>query len=191
MILNQKQTTIAYRCPICGCGVMSMVGAFTLSADMMKLKCPCGESALTITYTPEKKIRLDVPCVICGKSHNFVGREELVSAELERTENELKKILSDSGLDSLEQLHPHDDEALPDAQIYDIVRFLVRELEADGDIECECPEGEGSYDFEILDSAIRVFCCNCGAEYIFPADSVSAAQDFINCSHLKLERPKK
>ena len=51
MILDEKKTTVAYRCPGCGAMVRSMIGAFTLSADMMRLKCPCGESAVRVFRT--------------------------------------------------------------------------------------------------------------------------------------------
>ena len=72
MILNSKETTVAYRCPKCGKMVFAVVGVFTLSGDMFKLKCGCGESELTIQYTSDRKIRLGVPCVVCGNPHSFV-----------------------------------------------------------------------------------------------------------------------
>ena len=50
MLLNEKRTTVAYRCPHCGGGIMSAVGLFNLSADMVKLKCTCGKSELKIVY---------------------------------------------------------------------------------------------------------------------------------------------
>ena len=71
MILNQKQTTLAYRCPHCGASVTSMVGVFSLSADMIRMKCPCGESDLSVVYTKDKKVRLSVPCFLCPKPHTF------------------------------------------------------------------------------------------------------------------------
>ena len=77
MILNQKQTTIAYRCPHCGATVISLVGVFALTADMLRMKCPCGESELSVVYTKDKKIRLTVPCFLCPTPHNF-----MVSASL-------------------------------------------------------------------------------------------------------------
>ncbi len=49
MVIDQMQTTVGYFCPVCGTGVISMVGAFQLNGDMMRLKCPCHNSALTIT----------------------------------------------------------------------------------------------------------------------------------------------
>lgn len=71
MVLNEKKTTVAYRCPECGAVVRSMFGAFSLGADMLRLKCPCGGSDMTLVYTKEKKIRLMVPCFICPQPHSF------------------------------------------------------------------------------------------------------------------------
>ena len=56
MILGSRETCIAYRCPYCTQGIKSMVGVFALTADMLRLKCPCGESELSIVYTRDKKI---------------------------------------------------------------------------------------------------------------------------------------
>lgn len=72
MIIEQKQTHIAYHCPHCGTAVLGYVGEFALSADMLKLKCACGKSELTVTYTNDKKIRLSVPCLFCDAPHNYV-----------------------------------------------------------------------------------------------------------------------
>ena len=83
MVLNQKETTVAYRCPECGASVMSMVGVFTLTADMIRLKCPCGGSELEIVYTRDKKVRLNVPCFLCPSDEvlrKHIGRTVLVSA---------------------------------------------------------------------------------------------------------------
>ena len=48
MVLESKQTTIAYRCPSCGTGVMSAVSLFALKGSMVRLKCECGKSAMEI-----------------------------------------------------------------------------------------------------------------------------------------------
>ncbi|MBQ9117480.1 MAG: hypothetical protein IJY04_10685 [Clostridia bacterium] len=72
MILNSKETNVAYRCPKCGRMVFSMVGIFSLSGDMIKLKCDCGGSELTAVYTGDRKIRLSVPCFLCPHPHNYV-----------------------------------------------------------------------------------------------------------------------
>ena len=59
MIIDQKKTTLAYRCPHCGAVPTSMVGAFSLSGDLFKLKCSCGNSHLTLEKTNDDKI---FPC---------------------------------------------------------------------------------------------------------------------------------
>ena len=55
MILKSKETTVAYRCPVCGKNIISVVGIFMLSGDLIKLKCDCGVSELTITSNSDLK----------------------------------------------------------------------------------------------------------------------------------------
>ena len=72
MVIDQKQTTVAYRCPECGAGVISVVGLFALSADMVKLKCTCGKSEMQVVYRrDEGQMRVNIPCIFCNKPHNF------------------------------------------------------------------------------------------------------------------------
>jgi hypothetical protein len=125
MVLDPKQTTVAYRCPSCGAGVLSVVGLFNLGADMVKLKCDCGKSEMTMVMTSDKKVRFTVPCILCPKPHNFtvssniffnkelfvlpcpysdiniamMGEVNHVKAELSRTELELLDLLEKSGID--------------------------------------------------------------------------------------------
>ena len=71
MVLEPKQTTVAYRCPHCGAGVMSVVGLFNLHSHMVKLKCSCGESEMTMVHGKDGKVRFTVPCILCPNPHNF------------------------------------------------------------------------------------------------------------------------
>ena len=71
MIITPKETNIAYRCPKCGQGVKSVVGIFSLTGDKLKLKCPCGGSALDIDRTRDNKYMITAPCVMCGTDHKF------------------------------------------------------------------------------------------------------------------------
>ena len=165
MVLESKQTTVAYRCPHCGAGVLSAVGMFSLAADMVKLKCTCGKSAMEIVYSKDGKVRLKVPCMICPGGHSytvskniffgrdvfvlpcpvsdinigFMGSTEHVKFELSRTELELLKILEENGIDSFSALHGEEDEnLLTDPQIEEIVMFVIRDLEAENKIYCKC-----------------------------------------------------
>lgn len=220
MILEQKQTHIAYHCPHCGMAVLGYVGEFALSADMLKIKCDCGQSLLTVTYTNDKKIRLTVPCLFCENPHHFVVSQEVFfgrdifllgcpymgmdicfigkPAPLQKALNESAAALNDffeknqlvlpanEGREEQDAL-PSDEESeliLPDEQVYDIIRFLVKDLEADGAIDCPC--GTGPYEVAITEGGIRVFCAECGAEYFFSVTSVSAAEEFLRLNALVL-----
>ena len=163
MVLNEKRTTVAYRCPACGGGILSAVGLFNLSADMVKLKCTCGGSELKIVYNRDGSVRLTVPCLICSQPHNFTvksglffsdelfvlpcpysdinicftGEMNRVKAELARTELELLDMLEENGITDFSALHG-DEQDLGDPQIRDIVLFVIDDLDAEGKIFCRC-----------------------------------------------------
>lgn len=213
MILQPKQTTIAYRCPHCGCGVMSAVGVFSLKADMLKLKCECGQSEMTIVYGKDGKVRLTVPCIICPKPHTYTLNESLffgkelfvlpcaysdinigflgeinqVKAELARTELELLDLMEENGVSDFEALHRREEQALSDPQIMDVVRFVIEELRAEHKIVCLCEDGDGDYEVEMLEDAVRVKCKRCGASRIIATDSYLGAHAFLDCDSLYLE----
>ncbi len=163
MLLNPKQTTVAYRCPHCASGILSAVGLFNLSADMIKLKCTCGKSELKLEYDRDDTVRLTVPCMICARPHHFTvrrstffsdelfvlpcpysdinicmtGETNQVKAELARTELELLDILEENGITDFSALHG-DEKDLGDPQIMDIVMFVINDLDAEGKIFCRC-----------------------------------------------------
>lgn len=167
MILKEKRTTVAYRCPHCGGGVLSAVGLFNLSADLVKLKCTCGESELRIFYNRDDTVRLQVPCMICSSPHTytirtnvffsdelfvlpcpysdinicFTGEINLVKAELARTELELMDLLEENGLADFSALHGKE-ETLGDPQIRDIVLFVINDMDEEGKIYCRCHPAE-------------------------------------------------
>ena len=213
MILDSKQTTVAYRCPHCGAGIMSAVGLFSLSADMMKLKCDCGKSEMTVVYSKDGKVRITVPCIFCPTPHSFtlnsslffdkelfllpcpysdinvcfIGEMNHVKAELARSELELLDLLAENGIDSFEALQNDGEEVLTDPQIFDIIMFVINDLDAENKIFCRCEAGEGEYEVEVLNDAIRVSCKKCGASRDIPTDSLLSAHAFLNCDSLHLE----
>ena len=181
MVLESKQTTVAYRCPHCGAGVLSAVGMFSLAADMVKLKCTCGHSEMELVYSKDGKIRMKVPCIICPGGHSytvskniffgrdvfvlpcpvsdinigFMGNIDHVKFELSRTELELLQILEENGVDSFKALHGEEDEnLLTDPQIADIVMFVIHDLEAENKIYCKCNPAPAEGEHR----------CSCGCE---------------------------
>ena len=215
MVLETKKTTVAYRCPHCGAGIMSAVDVFSLNADMVKLKCTCQKSELTIVKTNDGKIRLVVPCILCPRPHNFVisssiffgkdlfvlpcaysdinicfiGEMNHVKAELARSELELLDLLEQSGVDSFEALHGNESVPdLTDPQILDIVMFVIKDLDEEGKIFCKCKDGEEkNFDVEVTDDGVKVSCTKCGASRLIPTDSTLAAHAFLNTDSLYIE----
>ena len=217
MILDPKQTTVAYRCPHCGAGVMGLVGLFTLSADMIKLKCSCGESEMSIVYSKDGKVRLTVPCILCPNPHTFTvnssvffkndlfmlpcpysdinicvtGEENNVKAELARTELQLLDMLEQSGLDNFDAFHG--EQTLTDPQVMDIIMFVLNDLDSEGKIYCKCDhntytsDSEERYEAEVLPEGIKVTCKKCGASKTIPSNSLISANEFLNAESLTLE----
>ena len=215
MVLDSKQTTVAYRCPHCGMGVMSAVNLFALSADMVKLKCSCGKSEMTVVMSKnDSKVRLTVPCILCANPHTFtlssslffdkdlftmpcpysnvgvacIGEINQVKAELAREELALLDMMEKSGLENYDQYHT-DEEALPDPQILEIVMFVINDLDAEGKIFCKCDRDDDGreYDAAVTDEGVLVTCRKCGASRLIPTDSRLGAHAFLNADALYLE----
>ena len=214
MVLENKQTTVAYRCPHCGAGVMSAVGIFNLSADMIKLKCSCGKSEMKIVYGKDGKIRFTVPCMLCPNPHNFnvssniffnkelfvlpcpysninicmMGETNHVKAELSRTEIELLDMLEKSGLESFDALHG-EEQSVFDPQVTEIVTYVIKELDEEGRIHCKCNNDglESEYEAEIRPDGVFVSCKKCGASKFIATDSLINAHAFLNADSLELE----
>ena len=214
MVLESKQTTIAYRCPHCGGGVMSAVSLFHLKGSMIRLKCDCGKSTMEILPMSDGKVQLTVPCMICPNPHRFTVSEKIffgkelfslpcpysdinicvmgeinhVKAELSRTELQLMDMMEKSGLSDFSALHEEAERTVTDPQVLEIVLFVIRDLDEEGRIKCRCAEGdEREYDAEILPEGVRVTCKKCGATKLLPADSLLDAHEFLNCDSLELE----
>ena len=215
MVLDSKQTTVAYRCPHCGMGVMSAVNLFALSADMVKLKCTCGKSEMTVVMSKtDSKVRMTVPCLVCPNPHTFtlssslffekdlftlqcpysdlevacIGEINQVKAELARGELELLDMMEKSGIENFDKYHT-DEDALPDPQILDIVMFVINDLDAEGKIFCKCAERDDGreYNADVTDEGVRVSCRKCGASRLIPTDSRLGAHAFLNADALYLE----
>lgn len=227
MVLDKKETTVAYRCPDCMTGVMSEVGLFALSADMVKLKCDCKHSALTVTYDrPNGSVRLSIPCVFCNKEHSyniksslffskelfalpcpysnidigFVGESNNVKGALAKNELELIELMEENCIESLKDLHT-DSVPFADPQLIDIILYIIKDIDAEGKIYCDCHKDgrepiedhllereESLYDVEMTDEGIKVTCRECGCYTVIPTDSLLAAQNFLDADKIVLDR---
>ncbi len=214
MVLDKKETSVAYRCPQCGSWVGSIVGIFSLSADMLKLKCPCGESEMTMVHTNDKKVRLTVPCFLCPNPHNYtissqtffdkdllalpcaysgidiclMGDGEAVLKAEEESDRELGLLIEEAGgQNPFGRKSEEESPVFSDPQILEIINFVIRDLDEAGEISCHCPEYEGSYKVDVMSDGVLVTCENCKAKKHIPVTSTISAQAFLNCDHLDLE----
>ncbi len=213
MVLNPGQTHIAYRCPECATLIYGFVGKFALAAGMLRLKCSCGNSALDVSFTQDKKVRLSVPCIFCKQNHNyvvsqnlffgrdifllncpysnmdicFIGEKKKTDEQAERTGKELERLLADLEAEDLKDIQPMDvdeEEVLPDPVVYDCIRFLVKELEEDGRIDCPCHSGR--YELRFCNEGIQVFCPECGASHVFNTEATAASEEYLSLDSLTL-----
>lgn len=178
MVIDSKKTMVAYRCPSCGAGVMSAVDVFALGAPMVKLKCDCGGSEMSIIKTGDGKIQLTVPCLFCPRPHSFLlspeiffgkdefflncpysdmdigflGEPDYVKANLARSELDLMKLMEENGIDDLgafRRANEEDPDEALDSELTRNVLFVLSELEAEGKIFCACePPKDGTTDEE-------------------------------------------
>ena len=212
MVLEPRQTTVAYRCPQCGAGVMSVVNLFNLCADMIKLKCDCGGSEMTLVHTKDQKVRFTVPCIFCPNPHHFtlsshsffekemfalpcpysgmnvavMGDTDRVKAELARSELELLELLEENNAESFSSLHK--EQGFDDPQVLEIITYIVKELDAEGRINCLCEsDGEGDYELEFLPDAVRISCKRCGASATLPTNSLIDAYEILGADSLELK----
>lgn len=211
--MNPKRTQIAYRCPDCAVMTVGFLGGLGSVSDMLRLKCSCAESALDIKNQSDDKVTLSVPCVYCKSNHTFVvskgimrrdeltkfncpysgmgiafiGDEESVQAEGEKSAEELSRIMTSLEAETVSDIQPQevaDDSVPPDPAIYDTFNFILRDLEAEGEVHCPCRKGE--YDLRFTDDGMQVYCKSCGASHDFYAKSVTAAEEYLTIDSITL-----
>ena len=210
-----KEKYFAYRCPDCGDTVLALMGSFSLSGDLLRLRCTCKKSFADIKAQRGQKVHLSVPCPLCKKPHAYtiapslllereiftlgcpyspdiavalMGEEDPLNKALMAEGEKLSALLTAFESDSLRDIQPqdmNDEEILPDPAVYDTIRFLVRELEADGHVFCPCKRG--SYDFRFTDEGIQVVCPDCDASYEFKVTSPETAQEFLTLDEITLK----
>ncbi len=216
MVLDPKQTTIAYRCPACGQGVKSIVGVFGLTGSKMRLKCACGGSALEINRNKDEKYKISVPCMLCGNDHKFtlsastffekelfqypctysgintcfIGNEERVGLALEDNEKEVIELFKSIGVEDPAQIlaNTYDEEDKDEIEDTDVLDTIVFVLRDLLDTNSiTCGCSEPDYDFLSCNGYIKVYCKSCRKSADIPAKGKQDAENFLECYELRLK----
>ena len=204
---------IAYRCPECGIATVGLLGGVSDVSDMLRLRCECGASSLDIKKEAGGKIKIDCPCVYCKTNHTytvpdslikreittrlscpyssqdilFIAEAEAMGEELTRSGEELSRILASFEAEELSDIQPKeldDADFEPDAAIFDVLNFVVRDLESIGGIKCPC--GKGGYSLRFCDEGAEVVCESCGTSYTFYCTSQASAEAYLDLDEIKL-----
>ncbi len=164
MILRPDQAAIAYRCPECGGFVHSIVGVFSLTGELIRLKCGCGKSELSMRNIGDR-IQLNIPCFICEKEHIytvsrsalfssnvfsfsctftgvdicFVGSEVGVESSIKTADRELEQLMRENEIDDFFSRDERYEESVDYTAVTAAVS-VIKELAADGKIHCGCTE---------------------------------------------------
>lgn len=213
MILDNKQTLFSYRCPECGNFVSSIVGIFSLTADMIRLKCPCGGSHAQIERLKDNKLRITVPCFICSTDHSFtvssnlffnkelfsypctfygvdiclIGNEDKVKEAQEKANKELSEILQENDVESLRDIKNNNTEEFIDPEAGEILLYSLYDMVDEGKIKCDCENNKDSLSFLLEGENLKISCSRCERKKYLPITSLTYAYDFLNKDELILE----
>ena len=168
---------------------------------------------MTLVYTKDSKVRLSVPCVLCPNPHSFTvsssiffkdelfllpcpysdlniavtGETNQVKAELARSELELLELLEKSGVESFDSIR-HTSDSYANPEVVEIVTYMIRELDEEGKIECNCANSEeGDYELEFFDSTAQISCKRCNCKKTLSTNSLMAAHELLSIDKLRLE----
>ena len=214
MILQPKDTTIAYRCPHCNSTVFSVVGALALSGDIIKLKCSCGGSELLLENIEDDKIRLTVPCIFCPTPHRyvisrkvltgrelftfpcaysgvdilFVGSKGSVLKAVELSDQEIAQIIDETELSGVHEANAGDN-LYGDEHIRDMILFVLGDLAEEHEIHCDCEDG-GDFLVEQTRDTVTISCKKCGCKKDFSCAGTSIeAQALFDATRIHLRKP--
>lgn len=213
MILQPKESTLAYRCPACGKSVVSVTGVFALTGDMIKLKCGCGNSELLIKNEGEDKLRLIVPCLFCPTPHQYVvskklllnreifafpcnysgvdvcfsGSKGAVLKAVEESDKRLSELIDDTELAQIYEQNQSDEENLyNDEHVRDMILFVLGDLCEEGKIFCDCSDG-GDFLVENEIGKVRIMCKKCGKRREFFCSENMETRALFDATHIKLD----
>lgn len=206
--MEEPKRAFGYVCPHCGKGVYAERTQFAMVAGPMDVICECGKSALHMEADSLQRYHLQVPCGICGATHDAVCNEKALFSgrgiglacakvqqlccyigwpeEVRPKVGALEELCA--GLREKEQF-PEENEAesfYNDVIMYEILSEL-KEIAGRGGISCAC--GSKRWSMKVHHAAVDLICQDCGAVLRVPAAN---DEDLDNlCCQMKLVIPSR
>ena len=197
--MADEKRTIAYICPSCRQSVIVERSVFQLAAAPNELPCPCGKSALRVEMMGDR-IRLDVPCVYCGKTHAvtcssrdflhrrglafscgasgldccYVGEETTVYGAVRRLEEAVDKLDAQAGGRG---------SVLDEVVMHEVLGEL-KDIAQRGGISCSC--GSKRWKLQVNYSSVDLICAGCGGDLRIPAATQSDIEDICCKQSLRI-----
>ena len=205
--MEEAKRAFGFVCPHCGKPVYAERSHFAMVAGPMDIICECGKSVLHMETDTMQRYHLQVPCGVCGGTHDavcsernlfsgrgiglacaqsqqlccFIGWPEEVHAKLDA--------LTDLCADMKEKANPsgaEEEQKQPDSFFNDVIMYEVlselKEIASRDGISCAC--GSHRWSMKIRHAAVDLICQDCGAALRIPAAN---DEDLDNlCCQMKL-----
>ncbi len=207
--MNNKQTMIAYRCTYCGSVIWTNISESMLDKPF-KLPCvECKKSTLELEKTPDAKIKLTVPCLMCPHPHPYTISEEMffsrsvytfpcsftgldicfigtdedaVDEEIDATAALIREMISDEDASNDSDKRKNAGMMVADTSVMREVLFAIGKLDEEKKISCKC----GSKAVKVLidyDKA-NVVCKVCANSTHIPARTRFDANNAIDLDEI-------
>lgn len=204
--MEEAKRAFGYICPHCGKAVYAERTPFAMAAAPMDVFCECGKSALHMEADSMQRYHLQVPCGVCGGTHDakceekdlFSGRGiGLACAKTQQLccyigwPEEVRPKLS--ALEALcREMRTREQEAggeegqnetfYNEVIMYEVLSEL-KEIAARGGISCAC--GSKRWSMKVHHAAVDLICRDCGAVLRIPAANDEDLDDL--CCRMKLQ----
>ncbi len=169
----EEMRSFGFICPQCGKPQVHQRSRFALSAAAARMECECEKAALQVE-TDGVKFRLQVPCGLCGESHQaeletsqllegrgvglgcpktrqiccYIGQEQQVMSSVEEMTIRVEK-------DKAEQSEAFTDNVI----MYEVLSEL-KDITQRGGIRCSC--GSREYAMQVGRAYVDLICGKCG-----------------------------
>lgn len=167
----------------------------------IRLLVPCTLCPGPHTFVLSENVFFDrdvfaLSCPYVGLDICFIGKEDAVRDAANKSDEILKEMLEKAGADSLQALNGQrqedadDRKREDDIQAFDIVNFILAELEEENKIHCKCSKGTShSYKFNLVGQehdTVLIYCDTCSAGTSIKICDPIAANAFLHIDELTL-----